>query len=452
TNQEAEEFSILDANDGGFGFSEDQGNSWEQISKGYLTTQFYGVAKKPGSHEYIGGMQDNGTWQSPIGKIAKAESEYESRVEGDGFECLWHPVYPHRILASSYYNTFRVSNDGGETWSSATDGILRGGPFITRLSNSPENPDLVFAVGDRGVYRHPNFCIGRYEWELSEIGDAWAIDGEVTSSHNVEVSLADESIVWAGAGIHEDPDLSVFVSTDYGETFEEVSHYGEWEMGYLTSIATHPSEPETAFLLFSLNGRPKILRTEDLGETWEDITQFSKSDSTSQNGFPDVMVYSLLVFPYNHDIIWAGTEIGIFESPDNGETWHYANTGLPAVSVWQMIIQDNTLVLATHGRGIWTAPQYPGAVNDDELDERIELVVFPNPSEGVVRLTMESPESGELRIAIYDLKGQTVYEDMAIKNPGVFSDILNMDHLPPGSYILSAVIRSDTFTSRFVLQ
>jgi hypothetical protein len=141
--------------------SEDEGNSWVQINSGYLTTQFYGVAKKPGSHEYIGGMQDNGTWQSPTGTIAGKDSEYEFRVEGDGFECLWHPVYPHRILASSYYNLFKVSNDGGETWRSATNGIKGDGPFLSRLSNSPDNPDLVFAVGNRGVYRHTNFCVGR---------------------------------------------------------------------------------------------------------------------------------------------------------------------------------------------------------------------------------------------------------------------------------------------------
>ena len=61
-----EKFTLLDANDGGLGISYDEGAKWEQLDNGYITTQFYGVAKKPGANEYIGGMQDNGTWQSPV--------------------------------------------------------------------------------------------------------------------------------------------------------------------------------------------------------------------------------------------------------------------------------------------------------------------------------------------------------------------------------------------------
>ncbi|MBN2521741.1 MAG: T9SS type A sorting domain-containing protein [Bacteroidales bacterium] len=451
TDEENEKFSILDANDGGFGFSSDQGNTWKQINKGYLTTQFYGVAKKPGSHEYIGGMQDNGTWQSPIGEIASAGSEYESRVEGDGFECLWHPLYPHRILASSYYNLFKVSNDGGKTWSSATNGIIGDGPFLSRLSHSPNNPDLVFAVGNWGVYRHTNFCIGRYDWELIEIDDGWAIDDQVTSSHSVEVSLADEKIVWAGAGMYKNPDLSVFLSKNYGKTFEPVNLYDEWEMGYITSIATHPTDPATAYLLFSMNKRPKILRTEDFGETWEDITGFEKTDSTSHNGFQDIMVYSLLVFPYNTDIIWAGTEIGIFESTDNGVSWHLANTGLPSVSVWQMFIQDNTLVVATHGRGIWTAPQYPGAVEESEMQEILHIQTYPNPSYGIVHLEFESNDFGNVNVVVYNLKGEDVYQNNFVKNSSMFHESLDLETLFAGSYILFVELDGNVFVSKLIL-
>ena len=85
---------------------------------------------------------------------------------------------------------------------------------------------------------------------------------------------------------------------------------------------------------------------------WEDISGFGTGDS-SVNGFPDVMVYSLLVMPYT-GILWAGTEIGLFESHDNGLSWHYADNGLPAVSIWQMDIIDQQLIVATHGRGIWS--------------------------------------------------------------------------------------------------
>ena len=454
TDDENEEYMILEANDGGLGVSYDKGITWEQIKNGYITTQFYGVAKKTGAFEFIGGMQDNGTWQSPVGEIAGTTSIYDDRVGGDGFEALWHPQYPHRILASSYYNNIRLSVDGGETWSAVTEGITGTGPFITRLSHSRDNPDLVFAVGDYGVYRHTNFCLGRYPWQLVEIDTGWSAFGEVTSSHNVEVSLASPSVVWAGAGMYEDPDLYVFVSGDYGETFEKCNNYTGTEMGYLTGIATHPIDSATAYLLFSLDHKPKILRTTDMGETWEDITGFKTGEvesDTSTNGFPDVMVYSLIVFPYNTDIIWAGTEIGIFESTDNGNSWHYADNGLPPVSVWQMYIQDQQIIIATHGRGIWTASQWPGGIDDTGIEGEFKLQVYPNPSTGRVTLQMESDIRAPLHIRIFDSQGKMFYSLEDEKLTNLYSRQLNLTSLKKGLYFILVEMYGKRYTSRIVI-
>lgn len=450
TDKSNEQFTIIDANDGGLGISKDNGITWSQIKNGYQTTQFYGVAKKPGAHEYIGGMQDNGTWQSPIGEVADKHSAYEDRVAGDGFEALWHPVYPHRILASTYYNGIRLSNDGGLTWKSVTEGILNDGPFITRLSNSPDNPDLVFAVGNRGVYRHTNFCVGRFGWELIRIEDSWAINEQVTSAHNVRVSLADPKIVWAGAGMFREPDLDIFLSKDYGKTFEAVTMYADREMGYLTGIATHPSEAGTAYLLFSMEDKPKILRTQDYGEIWEDISGFGL-DSTSKSGFPDVMVYSLLVMPWDENRIWAGTEIGIFESTDGGENWQYANNGLPAVSVWQMFIQDATIVVATHGRGIWSAQVDPALELQRVNQRRSGLTIYPNPGDGYFRISLNDSYSGEYKISVYNPAGILVYSksgDMSIQDHALEIDLTN---LPGGTYIFNWETNDEIVSERLVI-
>jgi hypothetical protein len=58
--------------------------------------------------------------------------------------------------------------------------------------------------------------------------------------------------------------------------------------------------------------------------------------------------------PFDTDIIWAGTEIGLFVSNDKGESWSYSANGLPAVAIWDMKIVDDQVVVGTHGRGIWT--------------------------------------------------------------------------------------------------
>jgi hypothetical protein len=449
TDQAQLKCTIIETNDGGLGRSDDNGLTWRQIKNGYNTTQFYGIAKKPGADEFIGGMQDNGTWQSPLGIAAGPGSEYSDRVKGDGFEAIWHPIYPQRILASSYYNSIHLSTNGGEDWSVVTNGMTGSGPFITRLSNSPLNPDLVFAVGDKGVYRHTNFCMGRYPWNLIEIDSGWAITGQVTSSHNVEVSLADPAVVWAGAGMFRNPDLFIFLSKDYGETFKKVNLYTERELGYLTSIATHPTDTATAYLLFSIDHRPKILRTINFGENWLDISGFG-TDSSSNNGFPDVRVYSLLVFPYNTDIIWAGTEIGIFESLDNGQNWHYSDNGFPAVSVWQMFIQDNEIVIATHGRGIWTASQWPGAVPELLSEESNQFKIYPNPTTGVLHMEFIKSGFGEFTLSVYSISGQQAYSEKDFKNDMNIVRQYDFSFLPEGSYILTVNSGGKNFSTRFV--
>jgi photosystem II stability/assembly factor-like uncharacterized protein len=451
TDAENEKFTILEANDGGLGISYDEGKTWAQIDNGYITTQFYGVAKKPGAHEYIGGMQDNGTWQSPPGKSATTASEYDDKIGGDGFEALWHPLYPHRIIGSSYYNRFYVSNDGGETWKRAYNGINEDGPFISKLSHSRSKPDVLFAVGSKGVYRHNNFGMGRYDWELIKIKKGWTVNDVVSSTHNVEVSLAKDSIVWSGCGMYANPDLHIFVSTDGGDSYDSVPNFKEAELGFISGIATHPVEPQTAYVLFSYQDKPKILRTTNLGQDWEDISGFGDKDS-SDNGFPDVMVYSLLVMPFNTDIIWAGTEIGLFESDDNGETWHYADNGLPAASIWQMFIQDNNIIVATHGRGLWSLD-----LNMVDIKENVASAsdfspkVYPNPCNGIFNIEIENDYTGELRFKLFDASGRQVAAFRSNKTAFSYKSSFNASALETGTYILHTTMGTKTSTKKLII-
>ena len=442
-------FDIIEANDGGLGFSSDEGKTWEQINKGYNTTQFYGVAKRPGAHEYVGGMQDNGTWQSPVDKPAGSLSEYDFKIEGDGFEALWHPWYPQRILGSSYNNYIKVSNDYGENWQWTSNNILGGGPFITKLSHSKENPDLVFAVGGHGVYKHINFGFGTYDWELVDLGDSWAVENIVTSMHNVKVSLADPSVVWAGGGMYKNPDLNIFLSKDYGVTFDTVTNYTDVRLGYISGMATHPVNPATAYLLYSFYKKPKILRTKDYGETWEDISGFGASE-TSSNGFPDVMVHDLLVFPNDTNKIWVATEIGIFEKVDEDSDWQFVDNGFPAVSVWQLDISDGQVIAATHGRGIWTADLGLSKV-DNSAAEDYSLDVYPVPASTEVNITTESSYIGKVEISIYELSGKLVHKKELSKQNEYFTHKINLTEFTPGNYIITVEQGSNKTARKIIL-
>ena len=103
--------------------------------------------------------------------------------------------------------------------------------------------------------------------------------------------------------------------------------------------------------MFSAQGAAKILKTEDLGSTWTDISGFSGTEKT---GFPDVAVHSILEMPFDKNIIWAGTDIGIFETTNGGLNWSLINNFIP-VAVYDMKIVNDQVVISTYGRGIWSA-------------------------------------------------------------------------------------------------
>lgn len=347
----AKTFRILDSNDGGIYVSNDstspglRDGDWTYAGTTYNTGQFYSAAKKPGFDEYLGGLQDNGTWKTPKGETASSSTEYEAVWGGDGFDVLWHYADLRQMMISVYNNQFYRTEDEGKTWYRAYNGIAGLKPFFSKLASSNSKPDVIFTVSSLGVYRSNNF--GR-SWTLTSISGNWGFSNFI----DVKVGISNPDIVWAGNGMSND--MKIHVSTDGGKTFVETNNYQGAELGYLSGMATHPSQDSTAYTLFSFAKGPKILRTEDLGQTWEDISGFG-GGQVSKNGFPDVAVYCLLVRPDDENVLWAGTEIGIFESTDNGENWTFLDTGLGAAAIWDMNVMDDQVVIATHGRGIFTA-------------------------------------------------------------------------------------------------
>jgi photosystem II stability/assembly factor-like uncharacterized protein len=354
----AKTYKILLGNDGGIFCSKVSANpgttegDWQFKGSGYNTSQFYGADKKPGADEYVGGMQDNGTRFSPAGQIASALTDYTYGLGGDGFEVIWNSKDPNKILGSVYNGQISRSLNGGSTWADATAGLNPNDTefaFLTKLANAKDFPDRVFTVGKQGVYVSQDFG---GSWQLTPIAQKFILTTPFYL--DVEVSRANANIVWAGSGMNNSGTLrNLHVSVDGGKTFSTTSNFTAVPMGNITKLASHPTQQNTAYALFSFAQAPKILRTVDLGQTWQEISGFG-TNTFSSNGFPDVAVYCLYVRPDNPNILWAGTEIGIVESLDNGLTWAIIND-FPNVAVWDMRGQDDQVVIATHGRGIWTA-------------------------------------------------------------------------------------------------
>ncbi len=469
TDEANERFTIVNGNDGGIGVSTNGGSSFDQLANGYNTSQFYGAAKVTGKNQYFGGTQDNGSFLSPTNP--DKSSSYSFEIGGDGFEVICHATDEDRMIGGAYNNSFRYSTNGGGSWTAVRGDIVDDGPFISRLSSSDKEPDLLVAVGNTGVWVSQNF--GR-SWSVTRMTDGWT--NERIRSEVARVSLASENVVWAGGGMTETQ--SIHVSQDQASSFQEVSRYAPIEGHRISNIATHPTDAATAYLLCSGYGVPKVIRTTDYGQTWEDLSQFE--DGKSQNGFPNVAVYSLLVMPHNTDVIWAGTEIGLFESTDGGNSWHFANNGFPSVSVWQLSERDNQIVVATHGRGIWTLAtseltgstpavaensvssedddftvdpisydaSQQGQMQADDITEAVGLKVYPTPVVSDSKIEISAgDEAKDILVKIFDMSGKAV---MSKKSTGLKVTIpLSSNQFERGNYIIKANVGGKIITERF---
>ena len=409
-------FMVLNANDGGVYYSGDSGERFVPAYRRYNTSQFYGVAKRPGINSYIGGTQDNGTWRSYVNP--NATRGWLPAGGGDGFDAIWHSEDDRYLLRSYQYNQLERSDNGGASWKSAIEGMTDTGrdkaPFITSVDNSRLEPDNVFLIGPSGIWRSDDFA---ETWELIPVAspDWGAVRFGRFSSGKVRVSLASSRMVWAGFRLDDEAPVtgSMHVSADWGISFKPVSVPDMAPQSSISGLATHPHEDSTAYVLFSVRGQPKILRTTDLGQTWSDLSGF-EGTSASVNGFPDVAVYDLLVMPHDTETIWVGTEIGLFISEDGGRNWSYSDNGLPAVAIWRMILVDNEVVLATHGRGVWTYDLTEILSVDDEREAATDgprlVQNYPNPFGGITTLAFTLDRSAAVRVQVYDVMGRRVAE------------------------------------------
>ncbi|MEM9324225.1 MAG: T9SS type A sorting domain-containing protein [Bacteroidota bacterium] len=399
---------LISVNDGGLGFTQDDGETFTEKEQGMVTAQYYSVDRHPNRGIYIGGTQDNDVnlslTEDPTSSTSYDDNAFRAFF-ADGFDVVWNDD-GRRILASNQHNFMFRSDNEGRDWEESTTGLDDSDifgendntPFFTKLAYSKFGPDRVFAVSDRGV------------WKSEDFGENWTLERISVGFGgflDVEVSDVNVEIVWAGGAL--DQGRRIFLSQDGGETFDPVNFFEDFpSKGNITTIETDPNDERTAYLLFSQPGEPKILKTTDLGETWTDVSGFL--DGTSTSGFPDVGVFSLLVFP-DGERIWAATEIGLFETLNGGDNWALLQSDMPAVAIWDLNVVGGEVLAATHGLGIWTADM--GLIYENirtqrplSIDQDISAFqIYPNPSPGTFRIN--GPRDMQ-RVEVWSLSGKLV--------------------------------------------
>jgi photosystem II stability/assembly factor-like uncharacterized protein len=327
--------SLLIGDDGGVSITTAEVSKLRTLDVGVVTRQYYSVSVTPTNQDYIiGGAQDNGTnFREGSG------STYVEVIGGDGFGTAVNPR-DSRIVYGSVYNSriFR-SVDGGKVFDELTIDFapdeLR--PFITPLAMDPKDPKV--------LYTGSNFL-----WKTQDGGDHWfkpsATDlgdgGRYGYITKIAIAKTDSGRILTASGSG-----NINLSPDGGKTWNPV--LGLPGDKYASHVEFDPRNSDVFYVAFmSGPAEGRLFKTIDGGQ------KFTRIDSGQLSIWP---IHVVRVSPTDSNVLFAGTDVGLYRSVDGGTSWELYGQGLPAVSIWDIAFlpQRGTIRVATHGRGFYEA-------------------------------------------------------------------------------------------------
>ena len=316
---------------------------WTQVNEGYGTIQFYHGDSAKDREAFGGGTQDNGTL---LVESATTPDGWREILGGDGGYFFIDPFNSQTMYAETQkFPNILKSTDGGQTWSPAVSGISdTDGLFITPFTLDQRLPTGLWTGGSK-------------PWRTTDGAASWVAVGPnfigPATLSAVTVAPSDSAVVYLGFnngyvarttnGLPGIPTWTVFGNQN-----------GVQVGGFVSSIAVDPTDPDVAYCTYSSFNVNHILRTTNGGSTWVPI------DGPAATGLPDIPVHCLAIRPCNTHELYAGTELGVFMSPDGGGSWLPSNSGLAHTVVEYLDFEDaDTLVAFTHGRGTFRAALTP---------------------------------------------------------------------------------------------
>jgi hypothetical protein len=432
---------MLFGSDGGVFYTADATSSdpiFEEKNLNFSTLQFYTCAISPvaGDDRYIGGLQDNGTLY-----FQGTPLDINDMVSGgDGAYCFWDKDDPDVFITSVYYNRYSTFVNGNQTGYANTGS----GTFICpadydykldllyanacsfwgyradrlmRLSNIPYNPSENFIP--LGTGSETPFTHVKYSPYSPEETTTLFVGGETGRLFKVENAQA----------LPQTTEIT-------GEDFPIAS---------ISCVAIGGSE-DTLLVTFSNYGVASIWQTYDGGTSWTNI----------ESNLPDMPVRWALYHPNDAKQAMLATEMGIWscnhlhlEDPQ----WAPDIDGMANVRVDQLSLRDadNTVLAATHGRGLYTATWVSDPwVSVAEHDELPVSRVWPNPVREYLNIELESAIDGRVNITLSDLQGRLVMKDML--NGSTSHHVLQIDDLATGNYILRLHDGKRSYSQKIVKQ
>jgi photosystem II stability/assembly factor-like uncharacterized protein len=365
---------IIEGNDGGVVLSRNGGASWGFLDRLPIGQIYHVGFDDQNPYTICGGFQDNSSWCAPTtarNGVGLMNRDWFAIAGGDGMFAIPDPLDPTLIWTNTqdgvlgiYDSKARQSVDVSpyprDVFTSTTS--LTQSPYRFNwnapLAFSPQDGhvayfggNVIFRTTDRG--RHwtaisPDLTRNEKDHQTASGGP---ITLDVSGAEYYDTTLAiapspkDAGTIWAGTD-----DGLVQLTRDGGAHWTAVTPRGWPKYGRVEEIDASPFAAGTAFVQLDRHDlgddRPYVYVTDDYGASWRAIASNLPADAPVRVARQD---------PRNANVLYAGTENGLWISYDRGGRWERVKAGLPVVPVYDLHVQPaaNDLLLATHGRGFY---------------------------------------------------------------------------------------------------
>jgi len=438
---------MIASNDGGVTVTLDEGKTWSRQDN-QPTAQFYHVIADNRTPYYIyGAQQDNSTvaiaTRSDDGTIDR--SDWYPVGGGEAGYIAPYPPDPNIVYAADYEGlitrydkrTGQLRNITNQTH--LTDaggaGILEHRfQWTAPVMISPNDPETLYHAGEK-LFKTTDAGV---HWEAispdltrndkskqQPSGGSITIDDTGTEYFDtifaVAESVVTKGLIWAGTD-----DGLIQLTRDGGKTWTNVTPKDLPEWSRISQIDASPSDAGTAYVAVDRHQnddvRPYIYKTTDFGKTW----------TKGAKGIPDTtFVRAVREDPKKRGLLYAGTETGVFVSFNDGADWRPLQLNLPRVPIHDLIVKNDDLVLATHGRSFWILDDltpvrqftdqiasqplhlYTPAVayrihNPEEVPKQVVLAGQNPPSGAIIDFFVKSAPKTETTIEILDGQGEVI--------------------------------------------